>query len=259
MSDPNSHPSASMVKTLGVINIVLASLGLTIGMCCIDATGLFASSFSRMAVQSSTSIVKKSSQGFERKLESLKEQESEATTEQEKTALRRQRLRLESQMKGMNANVQAGAMDIRLDSPFYIGHYVVQLLSGVTLNILLLIAGTGLLRYADWARKLSIGTAIARIAQLIATTSFQIGFILPYVARQTVAAAANSKSPAAAALAEFGKQNRVIHTISALIFMGLSMIYPIVSIVLLNLRGTKQLCRATKPTKERIHPNREFE
>ncbi|GAC1314719.1 MAG: hypothetical protein NVSMB14_15020 [Isosphaeraceae bacterium] len=123
--------------------------------------------------------------------------------------------------------------------------------------MMLLLIGVAwlLLRYAERARKLSIGTAIVRIAQLISTTSFQIGFILPYIARQT-AAAANSKN---AAIVEFGNQNRVIYAIWALIFMILSMIYPIVSIVLLNLKGPRELCRASKPAKLPIHPNPEFE
>ena len=259
MIDPNTHPSAPTVKTLGVVNIVVAALGLTIGMCCMDLMGLLGPAAGQSIARSSTDLTKGATRPIEKKVEAIKEQEEEAKTDEEKTALRRQRLRLQSQLKGMNVSMDVGAMNIRLDSPFYVAYYVYKLLMGVMLNILLLVAGIGLLRYADWARKLSVGAAIARIAHQVVLSAAYLGFLLPYITRQTILASANSKSPMMSAMGEMVKTNRVIYTILDLVFMGLSMIYPIVLIVLLNLEGTKRLCRAMKPRKESTNINREFE
>lgn len=187
MIEPNAHPSASLVKTLGIINIVVATLGLTIGLCCLDSPGLFASSFNPRISQFVKTAGAGATEKLEKRIKTLEQQEAEATSEKEKTELRRERRRMRTQLQNISVSFGSGLMDVRLDSPFYIAHFVVQLAGGLILNVLLLVSGIGLLRYAGWARKLSIAAAIGRIVLSVATTISYVGYVLPAHVGQVVA------------------------------------------------------------------------
>jgi len=54
-----------------------------------------------------------------------------------------------------------------------------ELASGILLNVLMIIAGAGLLALAEWARRMAIGVAWLKIAKWVAVVVVTMGLVIP--------------------------------------------------------------------------------
>ena len=112
------------------------------------------------------------------RIEELKQLENEAETDQEKEDFQTQREDLEAQPlpKGFFPKWES---DIRM-----IAYGWADLVSCLLLNILLLIAGIGLLGYRDWARKLSLLLAGVKILRLLVLYGYFVAVVVPLITKQ---------------------------------------------------------------------------
>ena len=71
-----------------------------------------------------------------------------------------------------------------LQDPRYIGHFGIDLASNLILNLLMFIAGIGLIRVKEWGRTLGVWVAALKIVRLLALTASMIVVVVPFVTQK---------------------------------------------------------------------------
>jgi hypothetical protein len=171
-------PNPQVPRTFGMLNIVFGGLLLLMGVGYL-AFYVISPTFTKriMAEAEKQQAVQKAQR--ETKLAELKRQEDAAKTKEEKENFQSERDLLEKNNEPdiadfsdiTNFNIYS---DIRLTI-----YYFSEVIAGIVLNVLMVISGVGLLGLAEWARRLAVAVAWAKILRWVAMLIVTMVLVLP--------------------------------------------------------------------------------
>jgi hypothetical protein len=255
-----ARPRTAIPKTIGILNIIFGFLLLLCVVC---------SSMNLIMQQAMAPVMAGMQQDIQRQLDgqrqlqlqNLQDLEKLALDEGEKAALRAKRQALQAQPAPKAPNFGNLAPNAVVQ-----GYMIAEAVSGFLLNILMIVAGIGLLIYKQWARVLAIWVALLKIIRLIVLYSIYIAVVVPNAVEQFTgffkevieeaekAAPAGQKLPGAA-LDQFAAFIAVGMSAFAIGMIIVGVIYPIIVLILLRIRNLLIVAFVRNGT---IIPNREF-
>ena len=183
-------------------------------------------------------------------LKAIEEAEKTAATAAEKAALASQREALEVQPKG-ELPLGMDPEKMGLSGGKVMIYYLVDSMTALVLNVLLLAAGIGLVGRRMWGIRLAMATAAAKIVRLVLLYSFVVVAIIPPIAQGIgkLAFEAVLKQPGMGAkpppmlnAAFFTKMYYVMFTIPVVAMMIAGSIYPAISLWFLSRPGARAAC-----------------
>jgi hypothetical protein len=245
-------PNYRTPRLLGILNIVFASLIMVYGLC-IGASFLLMPTMSRAMGQVQQSVEAKAEAQRKAALAALDEKAKAAKTDQEKAEIEALRKDLEARPRPVVPMIDFSRMFS--ESPVVLAWYWVEILSGLTVNVMMLVAGIGLLRYREGGRRLGVWTAALKIARLVTVYSVFILAVVPPLAQglgkmvgEMIAQQQAATRPGAAPPPVDMMVRMYVYTYSSI---GVGMIvfgsiYPAVSLWLLTRPATRAAC-AAKP------------
>ena len=179
-------PNFRVPRLLGIFNVLFSVQILICGLC-LGGYTLTLPAISRGLGQLQKQVEKKAESDRKAQLDEVVEREKTAKTEQEKVEAAARRMEIENRPKAtLPGTVDFTKMGI--GDPQFINWTWVELLSGIVLNLMMLISGIGLLHWKPWARSLGIWTALLKIARLVLVYGFFVLTIVPPLARRMGAA-----------------------------------------------------------------------
>ena len=237
-------PDPQTPKTFGVLNLVF-SLGLLASSLCygfyamLPPLASYANEY--LASIEATELARKQGE-----IEDLKRSEDAAVTEVDRAEFRRQREAVEARPKSTPERPFPWADD-RLRDPRYLGYFLVDLASGMLLNLALLVSGVGLVYAKEWGRRLAIAVAWLKIARLLGLAlSFSI--VVAPVVSSTIEAmdaeAAAADPGAGPASPELGPFLAVGFSAFFWVVFLVGSIYPALILWFLNRESVREACRA---------------
>ena len=119
---------------------------------------------------------------------------------------------------------------------------------GIITNILLIIAGVGLLKVAGWGRKLALGVAGVKLLANVLLTIVAVTVIVPMqtesmdmmMKQLEQMSSAGSKGAPPFPVSSFGDITKVAASGITILFGAFSCVFPALLLILLNLRGTRK-------------------
>jgi hypothetical protein len=252
---PGIRPNPSAAKTMGTLNIIFGAGLFLIGMCCgvyFVSISAFSSAF---APQQQMQMQQAMQAQRQQQLQRLKDQEKAAKTAQEKAKLQAEQKRIEAQpLPEMPDFTKMYAMD----EPHVMRFWTVEILSGLILNVLMLIAGIGLVAIKNWGRALGIWVALLKVVRLAALYTFNIVVLVPiYTQRFVDVMEEMAKAMAAQGGAgaggpppggQFAQVMGTMMTTSAVSMIVLGAIYPVTALIVLTRPSVKAACRMPATT-----------
>jgi hypothetical protein len=244
-------PNPSSPKTIGILNIIFASLLLLCGGCYATQIMLQPLMAPMMNAQQQQMQAAVEAQR-QAEIQKLQQQEKAAKTAQEKAQFQSRQNALAAQpvpkMPDMTKMYGMGDNRVR-------GYFLIDLLSMLPLNLVMLIAGIGLLNLKEWARATGIWVAALKIVRLIALYSFFILVIAPIWTRAMVdmvqeMVQAAPGGPNQQQVGTLGTIYGVVMAVCGIAMMVLGSIYPAISLWVLSRPGTKAACTLPTPPPE---------
>jgi hypothetical protein len=178
-------PDPQTPKTLGMLCIIFASLIMSCDTCT-GFSAIFASVWARIGDLSIKNTQAELNKAYKQQQRELDRREAAAKTEQEKDAVKRDRDAFNARPKPLIPNTVKGSMDV-LKDPVIARSMWVSLVTGLTLNALMLAGGIGLISLAEWGRKLTLWVAALKIARLSLLLIFSIVIAIPRSNQQQMA------------------------------------------------------------------------
>ena len=257
---PNSAtPRPGLPRTIGLLNLISGGLLLLCGLGLMNllVTPLKNNPGFRIDSQSWEQGIETSRQQL---LGELRSREAAASTDAEKAKIRAEREELEGEA-GRNGN----RIDTAQANKALRGLWVylwVDVVTGPILNLLMVVAGIGLILLQGWARVLGLWVAVLKIVRLVALCVFATVFVLPNltrvaddVLRTKVGRAAFAKSmeeqQAQQGNAGAGPQYtpedvvqilKAFGLVSIVMFTCVGVIYPAIALVVLTRPGARSAC-----------------
>jgi hypothetical protein len=242
------RPKTAIPTSIGVLNITFGSVLLLCGIC----TGL------NMAMQSAMMpMFGQQQQQFQqimeaeraKQLKDLKKLEEAAPNAEEKATFEGQRKALEAQPIPKMPDMAKFYEEVNIPA-----YGIADAVSGLILNILMVIAGIGLLGFKEWARQLGLWVAALKMVRLVALYGFFAIVMAPNISKaftsmfQEMAegmakgAPPGQKVPAPAEFAQMGMAMGVMMTAFAIGMIIFGAIYPIIVLILLSRPRVKAAC-----------------
>lgn len=138
------------------------------------------------------------------------------------------------------------------NNPHFTGFGLADAVSGMVLNLLLLISGAGLLMLRPWGRTLAVWTAWLKIARLVALYLFAVFVTVPVISKLVgnMAEKMIAEQAAGRGAPPVGTLTMVYAVMGTVLAVGMiliGVIYPAISLWLLNKPASKAACRAAPP------------
>ncbi len=137
-------------------------------------------------------------------------------------------------------------------------YYFTEVVSGMVLNVAMIVSGIGLMGLAEWGRKLGITVAWLKILRWVAMTIVTMVVIVPITTERTdkmmksMQAQVNAKSggrPTPVPMVGFGQMIAVMSAVAVVFSALVASIYPITSLWFLTRPPTLAAClQRSKPT-----------
>lgn len=173
-------PDRVTPKVLGILNILFA-LGLMGCNLCYNFYGLVPSLLSSVTTLPQREAIEERAKAT-RDLEAVKDDERRAQDDEKKAELARRRKTLEARLAiPPPPPVENSAWR----SPVLFAHFAADFVTGELVNVLMLIAGIGLLRLARWGRTMAVWVAALKIARLALLGLSMALLVAPIVTRGT--------------------------------------------------------------------------
>lgn len=175
-------PNPQVPRTFGILNIVFGVILLLFGLWTLLAT-LYAGTFQRWVTSTVDAQVATQKAERQAKIAELKRQEGAAKTEEEKDGLKTEREALE---KRTEIDVRAMTdMSYFTNDPRIKIYTYSETITGILLNIAMIIAGIGLLRCAERARQVSLWVAGLKLLRWVSIVIVSLVLIVPMTTRHT--------------------------------------------------------------------------
>jgi hypothetical protein len=242
-------PNPRIATSLGVVNIVLGGLLLLASLGMIAWTIAFprvvealTPPAARQEQERPTAEVKARRAAIDTQLAGEREPVVRAPLLDEIDTLESDQLDREMSELGRQGRTRA---DVRETLPFWVNHGL-----GILLNALLIASGVGLVALRGWGRRLALYVAGLKVAKLVALTLVGVFLAVPLQVvqtRQTWARMEARNRRAAPAVAGMGIQMAQIAAVSATVTVvalgAAGLVYPALSLWLLNKRSVRAACR----------------
>ncbi len=238
---PQGATQTSIPQTIGILNIIFGALLLMCGLC--SGVSQFASSaFLGPLMQAQQQQLQAQLQAQQdRMIQQLKDQEANAPDEATRQQIAQERQRLEQQPLQQAPDFTA-LMGIGQSMAWYTW---LSLGTSVPLNILLIIAGAGLLRRQEWGRKLCLWTAGSKVVRLLIDQGLWIFVVVPDLA-QTIGDAMTKMMPPNAQGPPPGAMTGVylvVYSVQGVLTILFGSIYPLISLYLLSRPRVREACQ----------------
>jgi Zn-dependent membrane protease YugP len=244
-------PNPQVPRTFGILNIIFGILLLLFGAYSITMLVI------GPRVQNAVITQMKEQQASKKavrdaKIADLKKKEEAAKTKEDKETIADEREALESSAEPDVSAIMGGAMGIA-SNPRIVAYTYVEAAAGILLNVLMLIAGVGLVRMSDWGRRLALGVAWLKILRWIAIMVFTLVVIVPITSEasqkilQEIDKTAKSKAGGGGSpipLAFFSQFTAILTAVVAVASALFGSIYPALSLWFLTRPATRAACLA---------------
>jgi hypothetical protein len=245
-------PNFRTPRLLGIFNVLFAAQILVCGLCMGSYT-LTMPIWGKVMAQAQNQAKLQVENANKAALDAVEEQLKEAKTDKEKEALEARKREIEARPNF----VMPGMMDISkmgLDDPTLVGWTWSEVISGLVLNVLMLVSGVGLMSWKPWGWSLALWTSVLKILRLCLVYGFFIVAIVPpmsqrigdmvggmLVAQQAALGRAGTMPPASM----FARIYTVTYSAMGLWMLLLGVIYPALQIWWLTRPGVKLACSGT--------------
>jgi hypothetical protein len=184
------------------------------------------------------------------KIADLKKKEASAKTKEEKESIAEEREVLEKRVEPDLSGVMKGAVGMASDKRLLAISYTSEI-TGVILNILMVISGVALLRMSDWGRRLALTIASLKIVRWVAITVVTLVVIVPMttemtqkmfneIEKQTKAQSGGRPMPFPTTL--FSQFAAIASAVTSVMTAVFASIYPVLSIWFLTRPATRAAC-----------------
>lgn len=239
---PQGATQTSIPQTIGILNIIFGSLLLMCGLCS-GVSQVASSTFLGPVMQAQQQQLQAQLQAQrDRMIQQLKDQEAAAPDEATAQQIAQERQRLEQQPLQQAPNFTA-IMGIGQSMAWYTW---LSLGTGVPLNILLIVAGAGLLRRQEWGRKLGIWTAALKVVRLLIDQGLWIFVVVPDLAATIGEAMADMLPPGGQGPPPNAMVSMylIIYSVQGVLTILFGSIYPLICAYLLTRPRVREACQA---------------
>lgn len=245
MTPPNFRTS----RLVGIFNVLFASQILLCGLCMSGYT-MTLPLWGRVFAQAQKQSEAQGERLRTAQLEGAIEQEKAAKTDQEKIEAAARRMEIEKRPKS-TIPVMVDFTKMGFTDPKLLAWSWTELATSLVLNVMMLVAGVGLMNWKSWARPLGIWTAVLKIVRLVLVYGFFTLTIAPLLAQKMgeVVVAMIALQPgmmggggAPPPQAMFVKIYLIQFSVMGLGIIILGVIYPAIVIWLLTRPGVKFAC-----------------
>ena len=246
-------PKPGIPKTLGILNIIFGVLLVLYGLCSIGGL-LAAPAMMQFAEKATKEVQAKAEVQQKQQIKEIEDREAAAKTDEEKQAIQKEKADAIANKPAV-PQVDMGAVTEAMQNPTVQGYAYAQAGTGVLMNILLIVAGIGLIRIRGWGRSMALWLAGLQIARLAILTAVSILVVQPVSRANTekmlVKMEADAKvqgaNPAAASSVQMAKAMAGMSGLFAVGYFVFGSIYPVVTLILLNTAGARAAFVARKP------------
>lgn len=246
------EPNRGIPGALGVLNIIFGLVLLLSGLCC--GLSVFSlAAFSGMANQAQfqAQIEEAWKQQQERNLARMQQQLDAAADPARKQEIERQM----QKMREMQAPKIDVAAIYGIKDPKVVAFWTIDAVSGIVINLLMVIAGIGLVARSEWGRKMSIAVAIIKLLRLAGLYGYAAMAVLPTMVRDSAkalhdlaASAPQNDAQPLPPLAEMAQQMGSVGLVVLVVFALLAAIYPALLLFLLTRPSVRVAMRGREPT-----------
>ncbi|MBX6315630.1 MAG: hypothetical protein IRY99_22360 [Isosphaeraceae bacterium] len=262
--DAQPRPRPGLPKTIGILNIVFGALLLLCIPCGAGYLALMAN-MGRLLDYQNAEIQARIEAKRKARLDELAAREKAAASEEQKAQIRAERSKILSepgppQVSTMNLEAMTRALQDRR----IIAYYLLDFGSGWLINLVMLVAGIGLVRLKEWGRRLALGVAAVKIARLVVVSIALVGYVVPISIEtmrrgiiamgQQAGAEGGGADPhheAEKMAAEFVQamwRMNIAYTVGLLV---IGSIYPAVVLAVLTRPAARAACRGSGPPRPR--------
>jgi hypothetical protein len=231
-------PNPQVPRTFGLLNIIFGVIMLLVGA----GYGVFyamAPTFTQTIQVQMAKTQETIKAKHDARVADLKHLEDTAKTEEEKRSLKAQREVVEAtptpDMSGMS---DLTGMNVYSD-PRLAFYYFSEVGAGIVLNILMIVAGAGLLGLANWGRRLSLWVAWLKILRWLAMTVALLVLVLPITTERMqqafekinaqAQAAGGGRAPAMPTT-DFARMTAIAGAVFAVMVAFAAVIYPVLTL-----------------------------
>jgi hypothetical protein len=247
------RPRPSSLKTIGILNIVFGSILLLCLPCGYSYLALVANAgrfveFQNQQMKQLAETRKK--EGLDR----LAAEEARATTPEEKARIRAERLKVEFAVAPV-APTNPAIIDFATSGfrdPRVVTYYAIEFATALALNVAMIVAGIGLVRYRSWGRTFGVWVAGVKLARLAVVAILAFALVQPILdqAMQDALRKNPAVGPDVEALAKMETARGPARAYKLVFILGinaLGMIYPAVALWFLTRPEARAACRSRKP------------
>lgn len=242
-------PNFRLARLVGIFNIIFATQILICGVVMAGYT-LTLPLWGRVFTYITKQAEQQAAASKQARLEAVADQEKNAKTEQEKIEAAAKRLEIETRPNaGIPPTVDFTKMGFT--EPHFVAWTWAEVLSGLILNVMMLVSGIGLLTWRPWSRPLAVWTALLKIVRLVLLYGYFVLAIVPPLATRMGSVVVEMMTAQQPGFAMPGGTPPVelfvrIYTISYSI-MGVGIIlggivYPVIVLWLLTRPSVKSAC-----------------
>lgn len=245
-------PQPAIPKTLGILNVIFAVLLILFGLC-IGGVTLLAPAFTQIAQKAQEDQKAQTEAQKVKQLKTLEDRAKDATTDEEKATIAKEREAVANSPAPVVPNFAQGTEILK--DPRVLGFTVAQVVSGLVLHIVLLVAGVGLIRLTPWGRTLGRWWAGLQVVQLLILAAINFSLIVPIQQEAQAANIAELKKqaegpnppPGAAVGQQIAESSVKLAPAIAAVQLIAGLTYPIICLVLLRGAGARAAC-AVRPS-----------
>ncbi len=251
-ADGLTLPKPAIPKTLGILNVIFGVLLILFGLC-IGTITLLAPAIQQFGQKALDQQKVQAEAQKASDLKVLDDRARAATTDEEKATIAKERDAVANRPLPTMPDMQTGTEILK--DPRVMGFTVAQVVTGLLLHILLLIAGIGLIRLTPWGRSLALWWAGLQIVQLLILGVVSFMVILPISKVSTEAtlaklredAAKPNPPPNAAMTLQMTETISKFAPVLAVAQSLAGMTYPVICLILLSTAGAKAACLRRPP------------
>jgi hypothetical protein len=243
----------SIPKTIGILNIIFGGLLLLCSIC--TGVGLaMQSAMGPMFAAQQQQFQQLAEAERQKQLQDLQNRERGAQNAEEKAELQAQAKALKARPLPKMPDMSKFSQEASLQ-----GYSIVDVVTGLTLNVLLVICGIGLVCYREWARRLAIWVAAVKILRLVVLYGFFILIVVPRVTRAFTSmfqemieqmgknVPPGQEIPKAAEIEQMGTVIGMMYAGFGIGMIILGAVYPIIVLMLLTRPRVKAACLPAPP------------